>query len=84
MVQLGLTMCGDLLLLTHAAWEKLPLYAAVWTSIVLVFLLCWHRSRIAAEFHIGYVGVFAALLFICGVQLWNLIKKGGMVYGIAH
>lgn len=79
-----LTMCGDLLLLTHAAWEKLPLYAAVWTSIVLVFLLCWHRSRIAAEFHIGYVGVFAALLFICGVQLWNLIKKGGMVYGIAH
>ena len=51
---------------------------------LLVFLLCWHRSRIAAEFHIGYVGVFAALLFICGVQLWNLIKKGGMVYGIAH
>ena len=79
-----LTMCGDLLLLTHAAWGKLPLYAAIWTSIVLVFLLCWHRSRIAAEFHIGYVGVFAVLLFICGVQLWNLIKKGGMVYGIAH
>ncbi len=79
-----LTMCGDLLLLAHVAGGKLPLYAAVWTSIVLVFLLCWHRSRIAAGFHIGYVGVLAALLFVCGVQLGNLIKKGGMVYGIAY
>lgn len=79
-----LTMCGDLLLLSHVVWKKLPLYIGVWTSAVLVFLLCWHRSRLAVEFHVGYVGVFAALLVISGIQLWKLVKKGGTVYGIAY